>query len=103
MYVFSDSTIYLKHADPEIEKMRFAIRNAISAAKNTSTSIGIPFSNEVISAPAYPAVCDALTGIHRQTSRRTVHLRSVGRVKTALHGAPCPCPVGERRDPIGIR
>ena len=65
-YVFSDSTIYLKHADPEIEKMRFAIRNAISAAKNTSTSIGIPFSNEVISAPAYPAVCDALTGIHRK-------------------------------------
>jgi len=65
-YVFSDSTIYLKHADPEIEKTRFAIRNAISAAKNTSTSIGIPFSNEVISAPAYPAVRDTLTRIHRE-------------------------------------
>ena len=65
-YVFSDSTTYLKHADPEIEKARFAVRNAISTAKNTSTSIGIPFSNEVISAPAYPAVRDTLTRIHRE-------------------------------------
>jgi hypothetical protein len=65
-YVFSDSTLYFRHADPEIEKARLAVRNAISAAKNTSTSIGIPFSNEVISAPAYPAVRDTLTRIHRE-------------------------------------
>jgi len=65
-YVFSDSTLYFRHADPEIEKSRFAVRNAISAAKNTSTSIAIPFSNEVISAPAYPAVRDTLTRIHRE-------------------------------------
>ncbi|MFA6362072.1 hypothetical protein [Methanoregula sp.] len=65
-YVFSDNTLYFRHADPEIEKARFTVRNAISAAKNTSTSIGIPFSNEVISAPAYPAVRDALTRIHRE-------------------------------------
>jgi hypothetical protein len=65
-YVFSDNTLYFRHADPEIEKARFVVRNAISAAKNTSTSIGIPFSNEVISAPAYPAVRDTLTRIHRE-------------------------------------
>jgi len=65
-YIFSDNTLYFRHADPEIENARFAVRNAISAAKNTSTSIGIPFSNEVISAPAYPAVRDTLTRIHRE-------------------------------------
>ena len=64
--VFSDSTLYLKHADPGIENARFAVRNAISAAKTTSTSVGIPFSNEVVSAPAYVSVRDALTRIHRE-------------------------------------
>jgi len=65
-YVFTDNTVYYKHADPGIEKPRLAIRNAVSAAKNTSTSLGISFTNEVISAPAYPAVRDALTRIHRE-------------------------------------
>lgn len=65
-YIFSDNTLFYKHADPEIEKARFAIRNGISTAKNTSTSIGIPFHNEVISAPAYSSVRDALTRIHRE-------------------------------------
>jgi hypothetical protein len=65
-YVFADNTVYYKHADPGIEKPRLAIRNAVSAAKNTSTSLGISFTNEMISAPAYPAVRDALIRIHRE-------------------------------------
>ena len=65
-YVFTDNTVYYKHADPEIEKPRFAIRNAVSTAKDTSLSIGIPFKNEVISAPEYPAVRTALTRIRRE-------------------------------------
>ncbi|MFA5253332.1 MAG: hypothetical protein WC367_01515 [Methanoregula sp.] len=65
-YVFTDNTVYYKHADPKIEKPRLAIRHAVSAAKDTSTSIGISFTNEVISAPVYSSVRDALTRIHRE-------------------------------------
>jgi len=72
-YVFTDSIVFHKHADPGIEKARQALRNAISASKNTSTALGIPFYDEVIFPPAYDAVCDALTRIHREypTARYT--------------------------------
>jgi hypothetical protein len=66
IYVFTDNTVYYKHADPEIEKPRLAIRHAVSAAKDTSTSIGISFTNEVISAPVYSSIRDALTRIRRE-------------------------------------
>ena len=65
-YVFSDNTIFYKHADPAIEKERSAIRSAIFAAKNTSTALGIPFHDEVISPPAYSSVCNTLTRIRRE-------------------------------------
>lgn len=65
-YVFTDNTVYYKHADPETEKSRFAIRNAVSSAKDTSTFIGITFKNEVIAAPEYPNVRNALTRIRRE-------------------------------------
>jgi len=65
-YVFTDTTVFYRHADPAIEKGRMAERNAISAAKNTSTALGIPFHDEVISAPAYISVRDALTRIRRE-------------------------------------
>jgi len=65
-YVFTDTTVFYKHADPATEKERLAIRNAISAAKCTSMALGIPFHDEVISPPAYTSVRDALTRIHRE-------------------------------------
>jgi len=72
-YVFTDTTVFYKHADPATEKERLAIRNAISAAKCTSTALGIPFHDEVISPPVYTSVRDALTRIHREypTARST--------------------------------
>jgi len=72
-YVFTDTTVFYKHADPAIEKERMAIRNAISAAKGTSLALGIPFHDEVISPPAYTSVREALTRIHREypTARYT--------------------------------
>jgi hypothetical protein len=65
-YVFTDTTVFYKHADPAIEKGRLAERNAISAAKNTSAALGIPFHDEVISVPAYASVRDTLTRIRRE-------------------------------------
>jgi len=65
-YVFTDSIVFHKHADPGIEKARQAIRSAISTSKNTSTALGIPFYDEVIFPPAYDSVRNALTRIHRQ-------------------------------------
>lgn len=65
-YVFTDSIVFHKHTDPAVEKGRMAVRNAISAAKNTSTALGIPFYDEVIFPPAYDSVRNALTRIHRE-------------------------------------
>ncbi|WP_292369298.1 hypothetical protein [Methanoregula sp. UBA64] len=65
-YVFTDTAVFYKHADPVIEKGRLAERNAISASKNTSTALGIPFHDEVISPPAYPSARDVLTRIRRE-------------------------------------
>ena len=62
-YVFTDSLVFHKHADPAIEKGRMTVRNAISAAKNTSMALGIPFYDEVIFPPAYLSARDALTRI----------------------------------------
>ncbi|MFA5236744.1 MAG: hypothetical protein WC362_02685 [Methanoregula sp.] len=63
-YVFTDSILFNKHADPDAEKERLAIRNAISAAKNTSTVLGIPFHDEIIFPPAYLFVRDVLARVH---------------------------------------
>jgi hypothetical protein len=65
-YVFTDSIVFNKHADPDIEKARSGIRNAISTAKNTSTALGIPFHDEIIFSPAYLSIRSALTRIHRE-------------------------------------
>jgi hypothetical protein len=65
-YVFTEDTVFYKHADPAIEKGRLAARNAISAAKNTSTALGIPFHDEVISVPLYASARDTLTRIRRE-------------------------------------
>jgi hypothetical protein len=75
-YVFTDTAVFYKHADPAIEKGRLAERNAISAAKNTATALGIPFHDEVVPVPAYPFVRDALTRIRREHpgARYTVDL-----------------------------
>ena len=72
-YVFTDSIVFHKHADPGIEKARQAVRSAISVSKNTSTALGIPFYDEVIFPPAYDSVRNALTRIHREypTARYT--------------------------------
>ncbi|MHB8165043.1 MAG: helix-turn-helix transcriptional regulator [Methanoregula sp.] len=65
-YVLADSTVYEISSNPATEKERIAIRNAVTAVKEVSASLSIPFSRELIFPPAYPSVRDMLTKIHRE-------------------------------------
>ena len=62
-YVFAESANYESSPDPVTTKMRLAVKNAVSAVQEISTSLSIPCSREMIFPPAYPAVRDALTKI----------------------------------------
>ena len=68
-YVLADSTVYEISSNPATEKERVAIRNAVTAVKEVSASLSIPFSRELIFPPAYPSVRDMLTKIHREFSK----------------------------------
>ena len=48
-----------------MEKGRVAIREAVSAVKEISASLSIPFSRELVFPPVYPSVRDTLMKIHR--------------------------------------
>jgi hypothetical protein len=65
-YVFADNLIYEISRDPEVEKGRMAVRKAVSAVKEISASLSIPFSYDLVYPPAYPAVRDMLTKIRRE-------------------------------------
>jgi len=68
-YIFADSTVYEISSNPATEKERVAIRNAVTAVKEVSASLSIPFSRELIFPPAYASVRDTLTKIHREFPR----------------------------------
>ena len=65
-YVLADSTVYEISSNPATEKERVAVRNAVTAVKEVSASLSIPFSRELIFPPTYPSVRDMLTKIHRE-------------------------------------
>jgi hypothetical protein len=64
-YILADSTVYEISSNPATEKERVAIRNAVTAVKEVSASLSIPFSRELIFPPSYASVRDMLTKIHR--------------------------------------
>ena len=65
-YVLADSTVYEISSNTATEKERVAIRNAVTAVKDVSASLSIPFSRELVHPPTYPSVRDMLTKIHRE-------------------------------------
>ena len=52
--------------NPDIDKSRRTIRDAVEAVKDIATSLAIPFSRETIFPPTYPSVRDTLARIHRE-------------------------------------
>ena len=64
-YVLADNSVYELSSNPEVEKTRVAIRNAVAAVKEISGTLSIAFSRELIFAPVYPSVRDTLMKIHR--------------------------------------
>jgi hypothetical protein len=65
-YVLADNTVYELSSNPEVEKTRVAIRDAVAAVKEISVTLSIPFSRELIFQPVYPSVRDTVTKIHRE-------------------------------------
>jgi hypothetical protein len=65
-YVLADNTVYELSSNPEVEKARLAVRDAVAAVKEISASLSIPFSRELIFPPVYPSVRDKLIKIHRE-------------------------------------
>jgi hypothetical protein len=64
--VFTDSTVHEESTDPVTDRHRLAVRNAVTATQEVSTSLSIPFSREMIFPPAYGSVRSALAKIRRQ-------------------------------------
>ena len=71
-----------------MEKGRLAVRKAVSAVKEISVSLSIPFTLELVFPPAYPTVRDTLTKIRARYPDSPVHVRPFRRFETALYGAP---------------
>lgn len=64
--VFTDSTLHEGSADPETERHRLAVRNAVAAVQEIAASFSIPVSRELIFPPSYGSVRSALTRIRRE-------------------------------------
>jgi hypothetical protein len=65
-YVLADNTVYELSSNPEVEKERLAVRNAVAVTKEISASLSIPFSRETVFPPVYSSVRTILTKIHRE-------------------------------------
>ena len=87
-YVLADSIIYEISRDPEVEKGRLAVRKAVSATKEISVSLSIPFSREMIFPPVYESVRDTLTKISRENPGTQFTFDLSGGIEGALHGRP---------------
>ncbi|HPJ97302.1 MAG TPA: hypothetical protein PK022_08320 [Syntrophales bacterium] len=64
-YVLASDEVYTESKDPALAKERAATRNAVNGVKEISGSLAIPFERVTIFSPVYPAVRNALAGIHR--------------------------------------
>jgi hypothetical protein len=65
-YVLMDSANTEFSPNPETQRQRTAVRNAVAAVKEISTSLSIPFTSETVFSPVYPSVRTLLTKIHRE-------------------------------------
>lgn len=65
-YVLADSEVYDHVKDPVKEQPRVAVRDAVTAVKDLSASLAIPFSREIVFSPIYPSVHTILTKIHNE-------------------------------------
>lgn len=63
-YVLADNSVYELSSNPEVEKARVAIRDAVASVKEISVTLSIPFSRELIYQPIYPSVRDMVIKIH---------------------------------------
>lgn len=75
-YVLADSATREFSPNPETQRQRTAIRNAVAAVKEISASLSIPFTSETVYPPVYPSVRIHLTKIHRENpgARFTIDL-----------------------------
>jgi len=65
-YILVDSANHEKSPNPEIEKSRLAVTNAVSTVKQIALSLSIPFAYHIIFPPTYLSVRDTLVKIHRE-------------------------------------
>lgn len=65
-YVLADSATTEFSPNPETQRQRTAVRNAIADVKEISASLSITFTTETIFSPVYPSVRTILTKIHRE-------------------------------------
>jgi hypothetical protein len=65
-YIIADSEVYGLSPNPEIEKQRLAVRQAVDTVKEISASLSIPFSRETVFPPVYLSVRNILTKIHHE-------------------------------------
>jgi hypothetical protein len=66
IYLFAESTYYEISSDPDVEKIRLSVRQAVDRVKEVSVHMAIPCSRELIFPPVYPSVRDTLIRIHRE-------------------------------------
>jgi hypothetical protein len=65
-YVLNDSAVTEFSPNPETQRQRIAVREAVAAVKEISASLSIPFTSETVYPPVYPSVRTILTKIHRE-------------------------------------
>ncbi|MFA6224780.1 MAG: hypothetical protein WC620_01025 [Methanoregula sp.] len=65
-YVLADNSVYELSSNPEVEKARVAIRDAVAAVKEIPVTLSIPLSRELVYQPVYLSVLDTITKIHRE-------------------------------------
>jgi hypothetical protein len=65
-YVLADRAIGEFSPNPETQRQRTSVRNAIKAVKEISASLSIPFTSETVYPPVYSSVRTILTKIHRE-------------------------------------
>jgi hypothetical protein len=64
--VIAENTVYELVQDPGTEKGRAAVRNAVSAVKELSAALSLPFSRELVFPPVYSSARAVLVRIHRE-------------------------------------
>lgn len=64
--VIAENAVYELVRDQETEKGRAAVRNAVSAVKEISAALSLPFSRELVFPPVYSSARSILVRLHRE-------------------------------------